>query len=328
MRTLQASVKPRQGEKARILTFNPLGAGFDAWLVALALICVFAATTDGFFTTFNGMNILGEAVLIGFLAIGLTPVVISGNIDLSVGSTVGLSACLAVGLQPYGLEIALAGALGAGVAIGLLNGLFVERVGASSFIVTLASMTAVRGITFLYTGDQSVTASDPSFLALGQAYLLGVPLDAVAMIVIAVLVGLILKYSIHGRNTYAIGGNRRAAGDAGLSVSFHVIVNFVLCGVVAAVCGIAMSAKLGAALPSYGRDYELFAITAVVLGGTKLRGGVGTITGTFGAVLALTILRNGLNLVQVPSFYIPIVMGVALIAALLVDRRRGSIGSE
>jgi ribose transport system permease protein len=328
MNALQKSLRLRDNSEARGWSFNLRGAGFDAWLVAVVLVCFFAVTTDGFFTAFNGLNILGEAVLIGLLAIGLTPLIISGNIDLSVGSTVGLSACLAVGLQPYGLEIALAGALGAGLVIGLVNGLLVERVGASSFIVTLATMTAIRGLTFLYTGDQSVSASDLRFLDLGQANLFGIPVDAIVMIVLAILIGCILKFSIHGRNTYAIGGNRRAAADAGLNVSLHVIVNFVMCGGIAAICGIAMSAKLGAALPSYGRDYELFAITAVVLGGTKLRGGVGTVTGTFGAVLALTILRNGLNLVQVPAFYIPIVMGLALVAALLVDRRRGSIGGE
>lgn len=246
---------------------------------------------------------------------------ISGNIDLSVGATVGLTACLAVLLQPYGLTVALLAALAAGALCGLLNGLIVEKTGVSSFIVTLATMSGIRGLTFMGIGDVSLSATDDrlnafSMLALGPVS----TVVAIAAVLIAA-VGFILRYTIHGRNTFAIGGNRRAAVDAGIAASRHVVGNFVLCGLMAAACGIAMAANLGAASPTFGRDYELLAVTAVVLGGTRLQGGKGGVAGTLGAVVALTILRNGLNLLRVSPFYIPIIVGAVLIAALIIDRK-------
>lgn len=300
-----------------------LSAGLLIWIIAVALFVLFSVAAEGFLSAFNMTSILSEGVLVGFLAVGLTPVIISGNIDLSVGSVLGLAACLAVGLQPYGLWPAILVSLGAGAAVGLVNGLLVEKAGINSFIVTLATMIGVRGLTFFYTGDQSVSAVDPRFMELGYLAVGPIPARVLLLAAIALLLAWMLRATSHGRYTYAIGGNRTAAVDAGIPVSRHVVANMVVCGVIAALCGVAMASELGAALPSYGREYELWAITAVVLGGTRLRGGVGGIAGTVGAVLALTILRNGMNLVQVPSFYIPIVMGLALITALVADRKPG-----
>lgn len=313
------------GKALRAQALLDPASGALIWMIAATLFVLFSIFADGFLTTFNMTSIMSEAVLVGFLAVGLTPVIISRNIDLSVGSVVGLSACLAVGLQPYGLWVSVPVALGAGLAVGFVNGLLTEKAGINSFIVTLATMIGVRGLTFFYAGDRSLAAMDPNFLAIGTYAVGPVPARAILLVLIAMALAWMLRSTSHGRATFAIGGNRTAAVDAGIRVSRHVIANMAICGLAAGLCGVAMASELGAATPSYGRDYELWAITAVVLGGTRLRGGAGSILGSVGAVLALTILRNGMNLVQVPPFYIPIVMGLALIVALVADRKPGAI---
>ncbi|MGW1419918.1 ABC transporter permease [Bradyrhizobium manausense] len=293
------------------------------WPATVLLMVVFSLTTPHFLSAYNLSNILFESTLVGLLAVGLTPVVISGNIDLTVGAVVGLSACLVTKLEALGLGISIGSTLAVGAALGLFNGLLVERLGISSFIVTLAGMIGIRGLAFLYAGNTSVSPIDGRLSNLSD---LSVgPVGAIPLLFLFSVAGFqwILNRTVHGRNTFAIGGNRAAAVDAGVLVSQHVIANFVLCGLMAAVCGVAMAANLGAAAPSFGRDYELWAVIAVVLGGTRLRGGKGSVIGTFAAVLALAILRNGLNLLNVPPFFIPLIIGTALIVALVLDRGFG-----
>lgn len=295
--------------------------GNSVWLLAIAFAIFFSLQSAFFLTPFNISNVLTQCVFVGLLAIGMTPVVISGNIDLSVGAVVGLTACIVVALQPYGLGVAVLAALAAGLLVGLVNGLIVEKMGISSFIVTLAMMSGIRGLTFLAIGDISLSSTDDRLNTFAMLAIGPISIVVVLFAALAAIVGVVLRFTSHGRNTYAIGGNRSAAVDAGIAVSRHVIVNFALCGLMAATCGIAMAANLGAAAPSFGRDYELLAITAVVLGGTRLQGGKGGVAGTLGAVLALAILRNGLNLLRVSPFYIPVVVGLVLIMALVLDRR-------
>ena len=291
------------------------------WVLAVLLFVGFSLASPHFLTPFNLGNIIAQSAMIGFLAVGLTPVLISGNIDLSVGSVLGLSACLVIGLQAdVGLPMAVALTLAAGAGLGLFNGFLVEKIGINSFIVTLAGMIGVRGLAFLYAGDTSLSAVDLTLHDIG-AYRIG-PFTVIALgfLVSVVLFQWMMKRTIHGRNTYAIGGNRVAAVDAGVPVSRHVMANFVLCGLMASVAGIAMASDLGAATPSYGREYELWAVIAVVLGGTSLRGGRGDLLGTFAAAIALAILINGLNLVGVSPFYVSVILGAALIVVLAVDR--------
>jgi ribose transport system permease protein len=291
------------------------------WFVGLVLVVVFATKSQHFLTTFNFGDIAFQAALSGFLAIGLTPVIISGNIDLTVGSVVALSACLAVGLQGYGLVLAILAALAAGGGLGLLNGVLVERLGISSFIVTLGGMIGVRGLAFLYAGDTSLASTDDRFADyIGWSY--GpISVTIILFVICAIGIGWMLRYTRHGRNTYAIGGSRTASLEAGVPVSRHVTINFAISGLMAAICGVAMAAYLSAATPSYGTNYELWAVISVVLGGTRLRGGTGGVTGTVIAIAVLAILQNGLNMTNVSPFYIPVIMGGALIVALVIDRR-------
>ena len=295
--------------------------GNPTWLLALLLFVVFSFASPHFLTAYNLGNIVAQSALIGFLAVGLTPILVSGNIDLSVGSVLGLTACLVIGLQgQVGLPIAILVVLGAGAGLGLVNGLIVEKIGINSFIVTLAGMIGVRGLAFLYAGDTSLASPDFTLHDIG-AYSVG-PFSVISLFFLGSVAVFqwVMKRTLHGRNTYAIGGNRTAAVDAGVPVQRHVIINFILCGLMAAVAGIAIASDLGAATPSYGKDYELWAVIAVVLGGTSLRGGKGDLLGTLAAVIALSILRNGLNLVGVSPFFVPVIMGSALILVLLFDR--------
>ena len=291
-------------------------------VLSLCLAIAFSLSTDHFLTPFNLSNVLYQAALVGLLAVGMTPLLISGNIDLSVGAIVGMAACLAIKLQEQqmDLSIIIVISIAAGGLLGVLNGLIVEKIGISSFIVTLAAMIGYRGLTFLYAGDASLNGTDERLIDLGLLSWGPVSFISLLFVGLALVFQWMLGSSLHGRNSYAIGGNRRAAVDAGIRVSRHVIANFALSGLMAALCGVAMAAKLGAATPKFGTDYELWAVTAIVLGGTRLRGGKGTVVGTFGAVLALATLRNGMDLIQVPPFYVPVIVGSALIVALLFDR--------
>jgi ribose transport system permease protein len=148
-----------------------------------------------------------------------------------------------------------------------------------------------------------------------------VPVLALIFIFLIILSHLVLKYTIHGRNVFAVGGNRIAAKEAGIRVGPHMLVNFILIGFLAALSGVLLSTQMGASTPNLGRNYELWTITAVVLGGTRLTGGYGSIIGTFGGVLAIAILRNGMNLLQVPSFFVLIILGSILIIVLFIDKR-------
>jgi len=289
----------------------------------IVLVVFFAIGSPRFLTPLNISSVLNQAVLVGILAIGLTPLVISGNIDLSVGAIAGFGACLLVFLESaIGLWPGILVTLIACVAIGLANGLVVEELGLNSIIVTLAVATGLRGLTFLVFGTQTVMAPDMTLLDIAGTRFLGMDMSVITFAIVAILFALMLHVTVHGVNTFAIGGNRRAALDAGVNVTRHVLANFALSGAMAGLVGIIMVAQLGAASPVYGRDYELWATIAVVLGGTALAGGRGTILGTVVADLSLTVLRNGLNLMKIEVRYVLIILGVVLIAALVLDRLR------
>jgi ribose transport system permease protein len=296
------------------------------WLFVLACILFFSFSTEHFFDIGNFKNILVQTSTIGLIALGLTFVMINGNIDLSVGAVVALSASLAVDLQSLGMGSAVVIALLSGLLLGILNGAIVWKTGVDAFIVTLGAMIGIRGLVFVYTQEQSFFAADFSYSDFGSSTLAGMPTLAIIFILFTLLMHYILTRTIHGRNTFAVGGNRQASIDAGIRVGPHMVINFAICGFLAALAGVLLSTQMGASTPNLGRDFELWAITAVVLGGTKLTGGSGSIMGTFGGVIAIGVLRNGMNLLEIPAFYVLVIMGSILIAVLFIDKQvnRGS----
>ena len=292
------------------------------WIFVLACITVFSFASEYFFDINNFQNILIQTSTIGFIALGMTYVMINGNIDLSVGAVVALSASLAVDLQgAIGIPMAVVVALASGVLLGMLNGILVWKTGVDAFIVTLGAMIGVRGLVFVYTQEQSFYASDFAYSDFGSSSVMGFPTLALLFLSATLTMHIILKYTVHGRNVYAVGGNRKSAVDAGIRIGPHMMINFMIVGFFAAFSGVTLSTQMGASTPNLGRDFELWTITAVVLGGTRLTGGAGGIIGTLGGVLAIGILRNGLNLLQVPAFYVLVIMGSTLILVLLIDRK-------
>jgi ribose transport system permease protein len=208
------------------------------------------------------------------------------------------------------------------MAIGVVNGLIVEKLGLNSIIVTLAMANGLRGLGFLLFGETTVSAPDTTLVDIGSIKFGRIGFDVIIFFAFAVTVSWLLRSTIHGVHTYAIGGNRRAALDAGVSVSAHVLGNFALSGAAAGLCGLMLVAALGSGSATYGRDYELWAIIAVVLGGTRLAGGRGFVLGTVAAALSLAVLRNGVNLMRIEVRYVLIILGGVLIAALALDRLR------
>lgn len=292
------------------------------WLFVLVCTAFFSFASPYFFDLGNLSNILVQASTIGLIALGMTYVMINGNIDLSVGATLALAASLAVGLQSeLGIAGAVAVGLMSGVLVGALNGLITWKTGVDAFIVTLGAMIGVRGLVFIYTEEQSFYAENFAYSEFGFSTLFSIPAIAWIFIVLTFVMHLLLKYSIHGRNVFAVGGNRVAAKEAGIRVGPHMLINFIVVGFMAALSGILLSTQMGASTPNLGTNYELWTITAVVLGGTRLTGGYGSILGTLGGVLAIAILRNGMNLLQVPSFYVLIILGSILIIVLFIDKR-------
>lgn len=292
------------------------------WLFVIVITALFSLVTDHFFALGNFQNILVQTSTIGLIALGMTFVMINGNIDLSVGATLALAASLAVGLQAsVGILPAVIIALLAGMFLGALNGLIVWKTGVDAFIVTLGAMLGVRGLVFVYTKEQSFYASNFAYSDFGWSSLGPLPTLGLMFLLCTLLAHLVLRYTVHGRNTYAVGGNREATVNAGIRVGPHMVLNFVIVGFCAALAGVMVSTQMGASTPNLGRNFELWTITAVVLGGTKLAGGSGTILGTLGGVLAIGILRNGMNLMQVPPFYVLVILGTILITVLFLDKQ-------
>lgn len=320
-----ARIRPfRDNPLVRWLVENPI------WGFVLIVFVFFSLASDHFFEFSNVQNILVQTSTIGLIALGMTLVMINGNIDLSVGATLALAAAFAVDVQSWAVFAtwgdwqilpAVCLALLAGITLGALNGFIVWKTGVDAFIVTLGAMLGIRGLVFVYTGEQSFYAmnfaySDFSALSIGP-----LPVLALIFLLCTLAVHFLLGRTVHGRNTYAVGGNREAAVNAGIRVGPHMMLNFMIIGFFAALSGVLLSTQMGAATPNLGRDYELWVITAVVLGGTKLTGGKGDIIGTLGGVLAIGILRNGMNLMQVPAFYVYVILGSILIAVLFLDKR-------
>ena len=297
-------------------------------LVALAAeVVLFSAISENFQTLSNGFEVLRFSVELGLLAIALTPVIVSGGIDLSVGSMLGLAAfVLGAAAKDWGLPIPIAGALAIliGAAGGALNAALIARFDIPPLIVTLGSLSLFRGIAEGIT-QAAVNYTDfpRSFTALGQGYIGGVLPAQLPLLVIACAVyAVLLHRSVLGRAWYAIGFSPSGARYAGIPVQRRVALLYVMSGVMAALAAIVYVAHMGQARSDAGSGYELDAITAVVLGGTSVFGGRGTVWGTLLGLFALSVLRNGLQLAALPSELVGVLTGILLVATIAIDRFR------
>ena len=287
------------------------------------LILISSLVSETFFTSRNLINISRQIVTNGLISIGMLVVILTGGVDLSVGSTVALCGIMATGLQKQlPTTAAIAVALAVGIAVGTANGFFIARFKLQPFIVTLATMGVVRGVTYVFS-ETPQTPVDPAFRALlGGGFIGPIPTASVIMIAFFAIIWFFLNRTIPGRAVVAIGGNEEAVRLAGINVKGHLLLAYVLCGFFAAIAGVLLSSRLGIAQPSFGAGFELDAIAAVVIGGGILGGGGGGAIGTLWGVLILGVIDNLLNQYNVQSYYQQIIKGLIILAAVLSRRKK------
>ncbi|SUZ32754.1 D-allose transport system permease protein AlsC [Roseibaca ekhonensis] len=278
----------------------------------------------------NMLLVLKQSAPIGIIALGMTIVMINGNIDLSVGATFALAAIVMLdsmtwpfmqAMGDWAIPLAWLFALATGVIMGAINGIIVWKTGVDAFIVTLGAMLGFRGIVFMFNGEQPTSHLNWTLVDFAEAQFLGLHTATWFLLGAALVLWLLMTKTVHGRNAYAIGNNREAAVNAGIRVGPHFIWNFMLIGFLAALSAVVFYSESGSVNPNDGMLYELWAITAVVLGGTKLAGGYGSIISTLGGVIAIQLLRKGLGHIGADTQTVNLVIGLILIAVLVLDRQ-------
>ncbi len=290
------------------------------------LVVIVSILNPSFLEPLNLLNLLRQVAINALIAFGMTFVILTGGIDLSVGAILALSSALTAGMMVAGVDPIIAIIVGCilGALMGMVNGLFITKGKMAPFIATLATMTIFRGLTLVYTGGNPITGLGDNYLfqLFGRGYFLGIPVPAITMILAFVILFILLHKTPFGRKTYAIGGNEKAALISGIKVSKVKIMIYSLSGMLAALAGAILTSRLNSAQPTAGTSYELDAIAAVVLGGTSLSGGKGRIFGTLIGALIIGTLNNGLNLLGVSSFYQMVVKGIVILIAVLLDRKK------
>lgn len=292
----------------------------------LLIIIIISFMSPSFLTATNIFNVLRQVSISALIAFGMTFVILTGGIDLSVGSTLALTGAISAGLLAGGMNPLLAMLIGLllGALLGAINGVIIAKGKVAPFIATLATMTIFRGLTLVYTDGKPVSGLGDSqaFQLFGKGYLFGIPVPVVTMIVAFIVLYFILKQTTFGRRVYAIGGNEEASRLSGINVDRITIAVYALTGMLAALSALILTSRLNSAQPTAGQSYELDAIAAVVLGGTSLTGGRGWIFGTLVGALIIGVLNNGLNLIGVSSFFQQVVKGIVILIAVLLDRKK------
>ena len=294
-------------------------------LLALLVLClVISLLSPVFFTAINIKNVLRDASLIAIAGIGMVMIILLGEIDLSVGSTQAVAGVITVAVlnQMDSVWWALLAALLAGALVGLCNGLLVTKAGINSLIATLGTMAILRGGAMVSTQAVSIQGKVEGFVEVGTGYLGPVPIPVLLAFLLFGLFYYVLHHTILGRYIYAIGGNIQAARISGLAVDRTRVLVYVIGGVLAALSAFILASRLNSGQPNAGLGFELQVIAAVILGGISLTGGIGTLGGAFIGILILTVLSNGLVLLNVSSFYHDIARGAVIILAVYLDTRR------
>lgn len=292
----------------------------------VVLFVVIACLNSSFIDPGNLKNLLRQVSINALISFGMTFVILTGGIDLSVGSILALSSALmgsfiVGGLDPI-LGIVVACIIGA--ALGAVNGLVITYGKVAPFIATLATMTIFRGMTLVYTNGNPISGltENEAFLNFGQGYFLELPVPAVMMLIMFGILYFILHKTPLGRKTYAVGGNEKVSFIAGIKINRIKIFAYTVTGMLCGMAGAILTSRLNSAQPTAGTGYELDAIAAVVLGGTSLSGGKGRIVGTLVGALIIGTLNNGLNILNVSSFYQQVVKGIVILLAVLMDRKK------
>jgi ribose transport system permease protein len=316
---------PKPSAARRVI--NAIGVQNISLLIAIALLVIFIGVQNPLFFSINNIRVIGTAVAVsGVLAVVQTMVIIMGALDISVGSLAGLASVVsAMVFTVAGPALGVTVAIGVGIVCGLLNGCIIVFGRVNPVIATLATLAAFKGIAQLVSDGraQGYTGADPFFVFLARGTIVGIPTLIWVLIILAVLVHIVLRYTSIGRNIYAVGGNDVASRLAGININRYIIGIYMFTGAVAAIAGILITARTGSGQPVSGSEgLELESITAAALGGAALKGGKGTVMGTILAVILLGVLVNGMTLLDVNAFWQNVAKGALLVIAVVIQQLR------
>jgi len=297
-------------------------------LIAFAVIClILSLLSPAFLTAQNGINVLRQISINAILAIGVTVVILTGGIDLSLGSVVAVTGVLAATLAhpgAYPLIVPIAAGILGGVLIGAVNGLVITRFRVAPFIVTLGMMTIARGGALILSKGRPVSNLSDAFNFIGNGSVWGVPVPVLILAGVFLVSHFVLRQTTFGRYVYAVGGNEEAARASGIGTHKIKIACYSICAGLAGLAGIVQASRITTGQPNAGISYELDAIAAVVIGGTSLSGGLGGVAGTILGALIIGTLNNGLDLLNVSSYYQQVIKGLIIIGAVILDRKKAS----
>jgi len=306
-------------KKAIVAFFRKIGI----LLVLLLLLVLFSLTSKAFFTMNNLLNVARQVSMLGIVSVGMTFVMLTGGIDLSVGSmlsiinVIGAFAMVKIGVPP---AFAVAICLISSSLLGLINGIIVTDINIPPLIATLGTMTIIRGISYLITGGIPIWGFPESFTIIGQGYLWRIPIPVIIMVVIVGLGSFIMNSTFFGRFFYAIGGNEEAARLSGINVKRYKHLVYVLSGLATGIAGVILLSRINSGQPIAGSGFELDVVTAVVLGGVSISGGEGKLSGAITGVLIMGVLSNGLIIMNVGEYYQLVIKGFVLLCAVALDR--------
>lgn len=297
---------------------------YGIYIAFCLLVIAMSIISPAFLHPSNIVNILRQIAVNGIMAVGMTFVMIIGGIDLSIGSILALAAVVATSFAhpgEHGVIIPVAMALAVGLGVGLINGFIIAKKRVAPFIVTLGMMTAARGMALVYTNGRPVINLSDGYNHIGDGYFFGLPIPVLAFLLIILGGIFFLHFTRFGRYVYAIGGNELAAKVSGVNMQGVIIRVYALSGMLAGLAGVLLSSRVMSGSPSMGQGYELDVIAAVVIGGTTLSGGVGSIGGTIIGALIIGVMNNGLDLINVSSYWQQIVKGMIIVLAVMLDRK-------
>jgi ribose transport system permease protein len=318
-------VEALQGEGAqgssRSVSIWHIWNRFGIYIILIGFAVVLSLLTDRFLTTQNLLNVARQIAVLTLISLGILITVIPGNVDLTVGSFLGLAGALFAGWTiRFGLIPGLLMGFGVALVAGWVNGFLTTRGKGLSVIVTLAMLTIFQGITLLYTNGRPIIGFPESIRVLGRGYLGPIPVPVLIALFISAAVHVVLRYTTFGRELYAIGGNEEAARLSGIRVKHRMITTFMISAMLSATAGLLMIARVSSAQPNAGIGDEFTAVGAVLIGGASLNGGLGSVVGTLAGVVILGMISNGLNLLQVNPFYQYVVKGLIILFAILMDQ--------
>jgi len=302
-----------------------LFARYGIFFIFIGMVILMSILTPTFLNPYNLINVVRQVSFIGIVAMGVTIVIITKGIDLSSGSVIALVSVIAASFAhpgDYPLIVPILIGLAVGTLCGFINGTISAKGMIPPFIATLGMMTAARGLALLYSDGKPIDNLSDEFLFLGGGEVLGLPVPIIVFALMGIISHLLLNNTKFGKHTYAIGGNEQAARISGINVDRHLIWVYTYAGFLTAVAGLMLTARISVGQPSMGVMYELDAIAAAVIGGTSLSGGIGTIPGTIIGALIIGVLNNGLDLLNVSSYWQQILKGIIIVIAVLIDSRK------